>query len=392
MKPSPYDLSVIGAGAAGLVCAIEAARRGLRVVVLDHARQAGEKIRISGGGRCNFTNLSLSPDNYISHNPKFCLSALKGYSPYDFMARLDLHHIRYEEKEAGQLFCQGSAKEIVAMLLQEATTAGVVLKMGHTVHTARALGDGYEVLCKQGNYQTPRLVVASGGLSIPKMGATDVGLRIARQFKLPVVETRPALCPFLFEGGLQKMFSSLSGLSTPATLTTGGVSFTHQLLFTHRGLSGPVALQASSYWQRGRALLLNLLPEQDALALLLAAKQGEPRLQVTTLLSRYLPKRLAQALAVGLDAPLAELPDQRLKQLANQLNGWSLTPAGLEGYRTAEVTAGGVDTAMLSSKTMQVKARQGLCFIGEVVDVTGQLGGYNLQWAWSSGVAAGRYI
>ncbi|MEG3637876.1 NAD(P)/FAD-dependent oxidoreductase [Magnetococcus sp. PR-3] len=392
MTTPHYDLIVIGAGAAGLTCGIEAARRGLNVVILDHAKHPGEKIRISGGGRCNFTNLYASADNYLSNNPKFCLSALNGYTPYDFMERLGAHRIAYEEKELGQLFCQGSAKEIVSMLLAEAQQAGVVIKLGHTVRRAYQQGHGYGVESKQGRFVTHRLVIASGGLSIPKMGATDIGLRIAQGFDLPVVTPRPALCPFLFTGKMQKRFAKLSGLSTPATLTVGKVAFTHQLLFTHRGLSGPVALQASSYWQPGQAIEIDLLPGEDAWKWLLATKQSEPKIQLSSLLARHLPKRLAQDLAGHLTLPLAELPDQRLKQLALQLNHWQVTPSGLEGYRTAEVTAGGVDTSVLSSKTMQVKTMPGLAFVGEVVDVTGQLGGFNFQWAWSSGVAAGRWI
>nr|CRH05892.1 conserved protein of unknown function [Candidatus Magnetococcus massalia] len=389
---SGQDLLIIGAGAAGLVCAIEAAQRGKRVTVLDHAKNPGEKIRISGGGRCNFTNLYTDAENYLSANPKFCISALHGYTPYDFMARLDDHRIRYEEREHGQLFCKGSATQIVEMLLKQAADAGVFIKTGHSVKRAHQQGAGYRVESGQGSFSADQLVIASGGLSIPKMGATDIGHRIAKSFDLALEPTRPALCPFTFEGKQKKLFAALSGLSVDARVSNTQAAFSLPLLFTHRGLSGPAILQLSSYWQQGESITLDLLPGEDAFALLQQAKQQEPKIQVATLLGRKLPKRLAQVLAQGVESSLAERPDRELKRIADGINRWSLRPAGLEGYRTAEVTAGGVSTELLSSKTMQVKALPGLYFIGEVVDVTGQLGGYNFQWAWSSGIAAGRAV
>ena len=387
------DVLILGGGAAGLMCAITAAARGRNVIVLEKSNRVGKKILMSGGGRCNFTNLWCEPANFISHNPHFCKSALARYTQQDFIALVDRHGIPWHEKKAGQLFCDRSSKDIVAMLLQECDDTGVRIVTDCGVETA--VRDGrYFLTSDKGRFSAEHLVVATGGLSIPKMGASGFGYELARQFGLNVYETRAALVPLTFTGALHRMTERLSGVSAAATVAVGDAAFTEDILFTHRGLSGPAILQASSYWHPGGDISINLLPGTDAAQLLVDAKRKQPTGLPRTVLAEYLPRKLVIELQ-GLfwpdraDTPLAEWSDERLQSVGRQINGWHLRPAATEGYRTAEVTLGGVDTAELSSKTMEALKVPGLYFIGEVVDVTGHLGGFNFQWAWSSGHAAG---
>jgi predicted Rossmann fold flavoprotein len=384
-----FDAIIIGAGAAGLMCAAEAGKRGRRVLLLDHAEEAGKKILISGGGRCNFTNLEVQPQRFLSENPHFCKSALARYTQKQFIALVDRHHIAWHEKTLGQLFCDGSARQIVRMLLDECAAGEVDLRTGHCVGAIEH-GDGFRVSTDHGAFTAPALVMATGGPSIPKMGATGFAYDVARQFGLGMTETRPALVPFTFSGDDIELMRPLSGVAVDSEIRCGKASFREALLFTHRGLSGPAVLQISSWWRPGQEIVVNLMPGRDAAALLRAAKQARPRAQPHTVLSDLVPARLAEALAAR-HLPqriMAEQPDRDLNRLAALLNGWRLTPAGTEGYAKAEVTAGGVDTAGLSSQTMVARSVPGLYFIGEAVDVTGWLGGYNFQWAWSSGWAA----
>ena len=386
------DVIVLGAGAAGLMAAITAGRRGRSVLVLDHARAAGEKIRISGGGRCNFTNLHAGPKNYLSANPHFAKSALARYSPRDFIALVEKHRIAYHEKTLGQLFCDGSAKEIVAMLLAELEAAGGRLMLATAISSVRKTDSGFAVTTdRDGECLGESLVVATGGKSIPKMGATGLAYQLADQFGLPVTETRPGLVPLTLEPGLLERLSPLAGLSAEAEVSHGKTRFREAILFTHRGLSGPSILQISSYWREGDAITIRLEPDLDFLAILKQAKAGRGKQAVQTVLGDHIPKRLAQYVAeeLKIERPLADLSDKVLAAVAESLEAWRITPGGSEGYRTAEVTLGGVDTAALDSKTMQARAVPGLYFIGECVDVTGWLGGYNFQWAWASGHAAG---
>jgi hypothetical protein len=386
------DVLVLGAGAAGLMAGIEAARAGARVVVLDHARDPGEKIRISGGGRCNFTNLSgADPGRYLSGNPKFALSALRRFTPADFIARVDGAGIAWHEKTLGQLFCDGSATQIVRMMVADLVEAGGELALGTPV-TRVSGADGFRVETGAGEITARRLIVATGGLSIPKMGATDLGLRIAAQFGLPLTETRPALVPLTFGGEVLARMQALAGLSVQANVACNGTAFREGMLFTHRGLSGPSILQISSYWRDGASLTVDLSPTQDAAATLRTRRDETPKAAVRTVLAQLLPERLAQSVALraGVDGPLGATGNAALDRVAAAVHRWQVTPEGSEGYRTAEVTLGGVDTAALDARTMEAKAVPGLHFVGEVVDVTGWLGGYNFQWAWSSGWAAGR--
>lgn len=388
-----FDVVVLGAGAAGMMCAIEAGKRGRRVLVLDHAKAAGEKIRISGGGRCNFTNLHTAPDRFLSQNPRFCISALRRYRPQDFIGLVDAAGIAWHEKTLGQLFCDGSAQQIIDLLLDHMRRAGVQLRLGATVDAVRpAPAGGFSVMAGGASIPCEAVVVATGGKSIPKMGATGLGYELARQFGVPVVETRPALVPLTFEAGLLERTAPLAGVSTPARVQAGKAAFGEALLFTHRGLSGPVILQASSYWREGQAITLDLAPGADLAAELKAEKHAHGRQSPVNVLSRHVPRRLAQWLAEGVAGNLADLPDARLKALGAAVNQWTVKPVGSEGYRTAEVTLGGVDTKALSSRTMAAEAIPGLYFIGEVVDVTGWLGGYNFQWAWASGWCAGQAV
>jgi len=387
------DVLVIGGGAAGLMCAITAANRGRDVLVLEGSNKVGKKILMSGGGRCNFTNLWCEPSNFVSHNPHFCKSALSRYTQHDFIALVEKHGIPYHEKAAGQLFCDRSSKDIVAMLLQECDDAGVRVLTDCAIGTV-AFGDRFVVETEGATYTSSALVIASGGLSIPKMGASGFGYGIARQFGLNVFDTRAGLVPFTFTGALHALMERLSGVSTRVTVTANGTAFTEDMLFTHRGLSGPAVLQASSFWNPGDAIEVDLLPGQDADALLVTAKKEQPQALLRTILAGSLPRALVAELQELVwpefaDIPLAEIGNGALSGIAAELNGWTLRPAGTEGYRTAEVTLGGVDTDELSSKTMESHKQPGLYFIGEVVDVTGHLGGFNFQWAWSSGHAAG---
>ncbi len=389
-----FDVIVLGAGAAGLMAAIEAGKRGRAVLVIEKAKKPAEKIRISGGGRCNFTNLHCSPANYLSNNPRFCVSALKRYTQQDFIARVEAAGIAWHEKTLGQLFCDGSAQQIIDLLLGDCAAAGVELRTETTVTRVEKQGDRFHVATDKGDVDCASLVVATGGPSIPKMGATGFAYDLAQQFGLKVVPPRPALVPFTFDPAVLEKLKPLSGVSTEAVVTCGKVSFREALLFTHRGLSGPAILQISSYWRPGDEISLDLLPGRDAFEELRRARSEKPKQELHTFLSELLPKRLAQMLCEesGLDGRLADLSDKKLRQIAELLNRWRLKPGGTEGYRTAEVTAGGVDTGEISSKTFEAKQVPGLYFIGECLDVTGWLGGYNFQWAWSSGHAAGQVI
>jgi predicted Rossmann fold flavoprotein len=386
------DVVIIGAGAAGLFAGIEAARRGRRVVVIDHAAAAGEKIRISGGGRCNFTNLGIAPERFVSKNPRFALSALKRFTQWDFIARVDAAGIAWHEKTLGQLFCDGSAKEIVAMLLRDLAQAGGVLWLGCAVERVERRGAGFELRTARGVLRAESVIVAAGGKSIPKMGASSFGYQIAEQFGLAVTETRPGLVPLTFAAQELDWMQGLAGVALPARVSCGRVGFEEAVLFTHRGLSGPAVLQISNYWREGAALEVDLLPGRDALKELLAAKQASGRQALRTALARLMPEKLARHLEAvsGLTAPLAEIARADLERVAGLVQGWRLTPVGSEGYRTAEVTLGGVDTEALDGRSMMARGVAGLYFVGEVVDVTGWLGGYNFQWAWSSGWAAGQ--
>ena len=387
-----WDVIVLGAGAAGLFAGIEAARRGRRVLVVDHAAKPGEKIRISGGGRCNFTNLGIAADRFLGRNPRFALSALKRYTQWDFIARMDAWGIAWHEKTLGQLFCDGPATQVVDALLRDLAAAGGVLWTGCSLGAVTRRGTGFAVETARGVQEAASVIVATGGKSIPKMGATGYGYQVAEAFGLAVTETRPALVPLTFAEQELLWIKGLSGVSLPTRVSCGRTGFDEALLFTHRGLSGPAILQISSYWREGDALSVNLVPGLDALAALRAAKAAMGRAHLGAALARLVPERLARHLAEvsGVTAPLAEVPLATLERVAATLRDWRLVPVGSEGYRTAEVTLGGVDTEGLDARTMAAKAVPGLYFVGEVVDVTGWLGGYNFQWAWSSGWAAGQ--
>ena len=386
------DVIVLGAGAAGLMAGIEAARRGRSVLVVDHAAKAGEKIRISGGGRCNFTNLGISADRFLSKNPRFALSALKRYTQWDFIGRLDAAGIGWHEKTLGQLFCDGSAKEVVALLLADLAAAGGELWLSCSLGAVRRAGGGFAVETARGQVAAASVIVATGGKSIPKMGATGYGYQIAESFGLPIVETRPALVPLTFAEQELQWMAPLAGVSVQGRASCGRIGFDEAVLFTHRGLSGPAILQISSYWREGQAVSLNLVPGQDGFATLRAAKQENGRALLRTALARLVPEKLARHIEadLGLEAQIGTLSNAVLERVAGRLRDWSLVPVGSEGYRTAEVTLGGVDTDALDARTMEAKGVPGLYFVGEVVDVTGWLGGYNFQWAWSSGWAAGQ--
>jgi predicted Rossmann fold flavoprotein len=389
-----FDVIILGAGAAGLMAAIEAGRRGRSVLVLEKSAKPAEKIRISGGGRCNFTNLRCAPANFLSDNPRFCISALKRYTPRDFLARVEAAGIAWHEKTLGQLFCDVSSQQIIDLLLADAAAAGVVLQTESEALRVQQRGEGFSVTTNRGEVTCASLVVATGGPSIPKMGATGYAYELARQFGLAVVPPRPALVPFTFDPLVLEKLKPLSGISTEAVVSCGKTSFREALLFTHRGLSGPAVLQISSYWRPGDEITVNLLPDSDAFELLRSARSEQPRTELHNLLAELLPRRLAAMLCeeAGLDGRLADLSDKKLQAMAGQLNRWRLKPGGSEGYRTAEVTAGGVDTDEISSKTFEANKVPGLYFIGECLDVTGWLGGYNFQWAWASGHAAGQVV
>ena len=394
MKPQTVDVLIVGAGAAGMMCAAEAARRGRSVLIVDHARNPGEKIRISGGGRCNFTNLGTTPANFLGENPRFATSALKRFTQHDFIKRVDRAGIAWHEKTLGQLFCDDSAKEIVRMLTDHMHEAGVVLRLGTAVETFDRSGDGFGLTLSDGSQVScASLVVASGGKSIPKMGATGWGYEVARRFGLALTETRPALVPLTFETGLLEQTTPLAGVAVDAVVTAGKARFEEAMLFTHRGLSGPAILQISSYWREGEAITVAMAPGVPVLERLKAKKaENGGKQAVHTALSEIVPRRLAETLTTreGANGKLAEVGDKVLARLETAVNAWTVKPVGSEGYRTAEVTLGGVSTDALDQKTMEAKSVPGVFFIGEVVDVTGWLGGYNFQWAWSSGWAAGQ--
>jgi predicted Rossmann fold flavoprotein len=388
------DVLIIGAGAAGMMCAIEAGKRGRSVIVVDHAAAPGEKIRISGGGRCNFTNLNAAPQNYISNNPHFCISALRRYTQRDFIGLVDRYGIAWHEKTLGQLFCNGSAKQIIDLLFTEMNRAGVELRLRTTADSIDRSADGYVVDLAGERVKCASLVVACGGKSIPKMGATGFGYDIARQFGLKLTETRPALVPLTFDDNTLAPLKPLSGISVDAVVSHGKTKFTEAMLFTHRGLSGPSILQISSYWREGDTISVAMLPGVKVFDALRAARTRNGRQALQTALGELLPKRLAQLIAESsrIEGHLADLSDKQLLAVERAVNEWQVNPAGSEGYRTAEVTLGGVDTDGLDQKTMEAKSKKGLYFIGEVVDVTGWLGGYNFQWAWSSGWVAGQAV
>ena len=388
------DVVIIGGGAAGLMCARVAGRRGRSVLILDHAKRPAEKIRISGGGRCNFTNMHSSPAAFLSNNRHFCKSAFTRYTQDDFVQLVTEHQIAFHEKKLGQLFCDDSAQQIIDMLLAECREAQAELRLNTSVSAVSVSAQGYHLQTSGGDVTCSALVIATGGLSIPKIGATRFGYDIARQFGLRVTAVRPALVPLTFQDQFLARCKALSGLSVDAEIRHGKTIFREGLLFTHRGLSGPSILQISSYWQDGAAIHINLLPDADCAAFLTARKRETPRQDVLTALAECLPRRLAADILdeLRIAGRLADLSNAALGQIGARVNRWQVSPSGTEGYRTAEVTLGGVDVDELSSKTMEAKAQPGLYFIGEVVDVTGHLGGYNFQWAWSSGFVAGEAV
>ena len=372
-------------------CAIEAGKRGRRVLVLEHSDRVGKKIAISGGGRCNFTNVFTNPDNFLSANPHFCKSALARYTPADFVSLVEKHGIAYHEKKLGQLFCDGSAQQIIDLLLRECAEAGVEIRCGCQVLKVLK-DDSFSVSTNQGSFDSSSLVIATGGLSIAPLGATDFGYQIARQFGLRIEETRPGLVPFTLTSQMLKQLTKLSGVSLDAVVRCGGKDFRENILFTHRGLSGPAILQISSYWKPGTPISIDLLPDEDVLGMLTAEQSSD--IGLASLLSRHLPKRFAEVWCqlFAPSRPLKQYNSVELTDIAERLHDLRITPAGTEGFKKAEVTAGGVSTTELSSQTMEAKRVPGLYFIGEVVDVTGQLGGYNFQWAWASGYAAGQVV
>ena len=389
-----FDVIIIGAGAAGLFCAAQAGARGKQVALIDHRTKIAEKIRISGGGRCNFTNIYCDADNFISQNPHFVKSALSAYSPYDFIDLVSRYKIAFHEKKLGQLFCDDSSQQIIDMLMAECRQAKVQNYFGQKVLGVQKTESGFEVTAENTRFEADRLVIATGGLSIPKIGATGFGYEIAEQFNLKIVTPQAGLVPLTFTDRMKTFCQSLSGLSVAAELFNNRASFAEGLLFTHRGLSGPSILQISSYWQEGETVCVNLMPQTDMAALLISEKRQSARTEIQTCLAKFLPKRLAGDLCELQDmrGRLADMADTKLANFGQMINGWQIKPNGSEGYRTAEVTLGGVSTDMLSSKDMQAKSVPGLYFIGEVVDVTGHLGGHNFQWAWASAYAAATHF
>lgn len=391
MNSKQTDVLIIGAGAAGMMCALTAAQRGRTVLLLDHSSRMAEKIRISGGGRCNFTNLNTRPENYISQNPHFCRSALARFTPQHFIAMLDKHRLKYHEKTPGQLFCDDGSESIIAILKSECDAAGVRWCMPCSVEQI-VHSDAYYVTTPRGKYRATSLVIATGGLSIPKIGATPFGYKVAEQFGVPMTKLKPGLVPLTFHPREWAPYAELSGASLEAVVSFGKHSFRENLLFTHRGLSGPAILQISSYWEQGKPLSIDLLPDRDLCELFL--QQRGSKMLLGNFLAQFLPKRLAEIAATQWmeNKPLNQYAEKDLCALADKLKNWQITPSGTLGYSKAEVTCGGVDTRALSSKTMECNEVPGLYFIGEVLDVTGQLGGYNFQWAWSSAHAAGQAV
>jgi predicted Rossmann fold flavoprotein len=387
-----YDAIVVGAGAAGMMCAAAAGQRGQRVLLLEHNREPGAKILISGGGRCNFTNLDCAPECFISSNPHFCKSALSRYTSRDFIAMVERYRIAYHEKKLGQLFCNGSAREILSMLMAECAAGGVQMRCGHRI-TAIERADRFRVETDRGAFAARALVIASGGLSIPKLGASAFAYDLARRLEIPIIEPRPGLVPMRTSGANLELCKSLSGVSADAIASCGRASFRENLLFTHRGLSGPAILQISSYWNAGEPILIDLMPGDDAERLLKDRKRARPRAELKNILGENLPTRLAQTIAAQFPGgPIANLPDRTLAAVAERIKRWRVVPADSEGWEKAEVTVGGIDTGALSSQSMETRAVAGLYFIGEAVDVTGWLGGYNFQWAWSSGWCAAQSL
>ena len=388
-----YDVIIIGAGAAGLMAAIEAGKRGRKVLVVDHSKKIGEKIRISGGGRCNFTNLHTEPSKFLSNNPKFVRSALSQYTQQDFINLIKKHNIKFHEKKLGQLFCDQSAQQIVEMLLTECIETNVEIKKEFNVKDVSKYKDQYLVISEQDTYSCESLVIATGGLSIPKIGATDFGYKIAKKFNLDVIETLPGLVPLTFNEKILNICKELTGLSVEAIVSFKKTLFQEGMLFTHRGLSGPSILQISSYWKMGENININLLPKLNVYNFLEEKKKSNPKQDIGTIISDLLPKRLAQIICNEnkVSGNIWEISNKALRELSEAINIWIIKPTGSEGYRTAEVTLGGVNTNELSSQTMMSNKHKGLFFIGEVVDVTGHLGGYNFQWAWSSGYVAGQH-
>jgi len=388
-----YDVIIVGAGAAGLMSAIEAGKRGRKVLLVDHSKKIGEKIRISGGGRCNFTNINTHPSKFISKNPKFSISALNQYTQNDFINLVRKHNIKFHEKKLGQLFCDESAQQIIDMLLLECQMADVILKKEIIITDTGKQDDQYFITVGSDKYFCDSLIISTGGLSIPKIGASKFGYKIAKKFNLNIIETLPALVPLTFNEKILTLCKELSGLSLGAIVSFNKIFFEEGMLFTHRGLSGPSILQISSYWKLGDNIKINLSPKLDIFKLLESEKISKPKQDINNIISKILPKRLAYMICKEnhVSGNISELSNKLLKQLSNSINAWVVNPTGSEGYGTAEVTLGGIDTNEISSKTMMSVKNPGLFFIGEVVDVTGHLGGYNFQWAWSSGFVAGQY-
>ena len=388
-----FDVIIIGAGAAGMMSAIEAGKRGRKVLLVDHYKKIGEKIRISGGGRCNFTNINTNPNKFLSQNPKFVRSALSQYTQNDFIALIDKHEIKFHEKKLGQLFCDHSAQQIVEMLLKECELANVTILKEFIIKDIDKENDQYSVSTEDKKYSSQSLIIATGGLSVPKIGATSFGYEMAKKFDHDIIETLPALVPLTFNQKILEICKELTGLSVEAIVSFNKTLFQEGMLFTHRGLSGPSILQISSYWKKGDNIKVNLSPKLNVYQLLEDKRKSNPKLDIGQIISDILPKRLAQIICNknGVAGNISELSNKILKQLSDNINSWLINPTGSEGYRTAEVTLGGVNTKELSSKTMMSLKHKNLFFIGEVVDVTGHLGGYNFQWAWSSGYVAGKY-
>ena len=388
-----YDVIIIGAGAAGMMSAIESGNRGRKVLLVDHAKKIGEKIRISGGGRCNFTNINTHPSKFISKNPKFVISALSQYTQNDFINLIKKHNIKFHEKKLGQLFCDQSAQQIVDMLLLECQNANVSIMKETVINEVDKKGDKYIIVGGKDKYSCKSLIIATGGLSVPKIGASKFGYDVAKKFNMNIIETLPALVPLTFNEKILSLCKELSGLSLEAVVFFNKTFFQEGMLFTHRGLSGPSILQISSYWKLGDNIKINLSPKLDVFELLEREKKLNPKHDIINIITEILPKRLASIICKenNVSGNISELPNKLLKQLSESINTWIISPIGSEGHRTAEVTLGGVDTNEISSKTMMSKNNPGLFFIGEVVDVTGHLGGYNFQWAWSSGFVAGQY-
>ncbi len=388
---SDYDVVIIGAGAAGLMCAHQAAGRGRRVLLLESTENIAGKIRISGGGRCNFTNRNAGPENFLSENPRFCLSALRRYPPEKFIALVEKHNIAYHEKKQGQLFCDGKSRQIIDMLVRECTQVDVVIRTSCRVGNIEKTEDGFQL---DGKITCRSLVLATGGKSIPKMGATGFGYQIAEQFGHNIIEPVAALVPLTFQNELLTRLKSLAGVSVDAQVTVRKISFSEAILFTHRGLSGPAVLQISSYWRPGDEIRINLSPNRDMLLFLKEQRESQPRQELHNILTQRFARRLARLICdeVAVDGRMADLSNQKLSQVADFIHNWRIRPNGTEGFRTAEVTRGGVDTREISSRTFESGKVPGLYFIGELLDVTGQLGGYNFQWAWASGHGAGQYV